>query len=154
MDWFQPIFFYFNWKIFTWNNCFIIINFVIMIQCKINFDIIWYSLIFAATLYFSLFVWLSNFLNFVFMKVVILVGILQTRENKLFEVKNMDCRSSIFHFQSIFRGGGSWRGTSSLYFFKFSCNLTPVRGKQYIQGVHRDADKSKLKFKVEIIIRN
>ncbi len=24
----------------------------------------------------------------------------------------------------------------------------------YIQGVHRDADKSKLKFKVEIIIRN
>ncbi len=38
-------------------------KFVIMIRCKINFDMIWYS------------VWLSNLMNFVFMNVVILVFI-------------------------------------------------------------------------------
>ena len=41
-------FFSFNWKILTWNNCLIIINFAIMILWKINFNIIWYSEIFAA----------------------------------------------------------------------------------------------------------
>ena len=64
---------------FLWNNCFIIINFVMIIRCKINFDIIWYSVIFAANLYLSIYVWSSDMLNFVFMNVVILVlhGILK-----------------------------------------------------------------------------
>ena len=66
-------FFSFNWKIFIWNNCLIIIHFVILICCKINFDIIWYSVVFAANLYLSIFVWSSDILNFVFMNVVILV---------------------------------------------------------------------------------
>ncbi len=43
-------------------------KFVIMIRCKVNFDIIWYSVIFAANLY----VWSSDILNFVFMNIVIL----------------------------------------------------------------------------------
>ncbi len=47
--------------------------FVIMIRCKINFDIIWYTVIFAANLYLSIFVWSSDILNFVFSNVVILV---------------------------------------------------------------------------------
>ncbi len=38
-----------------------------------NFDIIWYSVIFAANLYLSIFLWSSDILNFVFMNVVILV---------------------------------------------------------------------------------
>ncbi len=48
-------------------------KFVIMIRCKINFDIIWYTVIFAANLYLSIFVWSSHILNFVFMNAVILV---------------------------------------------------------------------------------
>ncbi len=48
-------------------------KFVIMIRCKINFDMIWYSVIFAANLYLSIFVWSSDTLNFVFMNDVILV---------------------------------------------------------------------------------
>ena len=48
-------------------------KFVIMIFCKNNFDMIWYSVIFAANLYLSRFVWSSDILNFVFMNVVILV---------------------------------------------------------------------------------
>ncbi len=64
MDWFQPNF------IFIWNNCLIIINSKKTIICKINFDIIWYSLIFAATLYLSLFVWSSDFSSFTYMNVV------------------------------------------------------------------------------------
>ena len=48
-------------------------NFVIIIRCKINFDIIWYSVIFAANLYLSIFVWSSDILTFVFMNAVILV---------------------------------------------------------------------------------
>ncbi len=66
-------FFSFNWKIFTWNNCIIIINFGIMILCEINFDKIWYSVIFAANQYLSIFVWSFDILNFVFMNDVILV---------------------------------------------------------------------------------
>ncbi len=50
-------------------------KFVILIRCKINFDIIWYTVIFAANLYLSIFVWSSDILNFVFMNVVILVFI-------------------------------------------------------------------------------
>ena len=46
-----------------------------MIFRKINFDIIFYSVIFAANLYLSIFVWSSDILNFVFMNVVILVFI-------------------------------------------------------------------------------
>ncbi len=45
---------------------------VIMIRCKINFDMIWYSVIFAANLYLTIFVWSSDIVNFVFMNVVIL----------------------------------------------------------------------------------
>ena len=41
----------------------IIINFEMVILCKNNFDIIWYSVIFAANLYFSIFVWSSDNLN-------------------------------------------------------------------------------------------
>ena len=48
-------------------------KFVIMIRCKINNDIIWYYVIFAANLYLSIFIWSSDILNFVFMNVVILV---------------------------------------------------------------------------------
>ena len=48
------------------------INFGIVIRCKINFDIIWYSVLFEANLYLLLFVLSSNILNFVFMNVVIL----------------------------------------------------------------------------------
>ncbi len=50
-------------------------KFVIMIRCKINFDMIWYSVIFVANLYLLIFVWSSDILNFVFMNVVILVFI-------------------------------------------------------------------------------
>ena len=39
--------------------------------CKINFDMIWYTVIFATNLYFSIFVCSSDILNFVFMNVVI-----------------------------------------------------------------------------------
>ncbi len=53
---------------FTWNN-----YFIIMILRKINFDIIWYSVIFAATLYLTIFVWSSDFLIFAFINVAILV---------------------------------------------------------------------------------
>ncbi len=55
-------------------------RFMIMIRCKIDFDIIWYTVIFAANLilYLSLFVWSSDILNFVFMNVVILVSVLFT----------------------------------------------------------------------------
>ncbi len=48
-------------------------KFVIMVRCKINFVMIWYSVIFAANLYSSIFVWSSDILNFVLMNVVILV---------------------------------------------------------------------------------
>ncbi len=50
-------------------------KFVILIHCKINFEIIWYSVIYSANLYsiLSIFVWSSYILNFVFMNVVILV---------------------------------------------------------------------------------
>ena len=65
MDWFQPFFFSFNWKIFGWNNCLIVINFGMMILRKTNCDIIWYSVIFAVNLYLSIFVWTSDILNFV-----------------------------------------------------------------------------------------
>ena len=42
----------------------------------INFDLPWYFITFAATLYLSIFVWSSDFLSFVvFMNVVILVFI-------------------------------------------------------------------------------
>ncbi len=34
---------------FTWNNYFIIMNFVMMILRKINFDMMWYSVIFFVT---------------------------------------------------------------------------------------------------------
>ena len=78
------IFFSFTWK-FDWDsNSDIVLylkwlsepqNFVIMIRCKINFDIIWYSVIFAANLYLPIFVWSSDILNFVFMNGVILVFI-------------------------------------------------------------------------------
>ena len=44
-----------------------------MILRKINFDIIWYSVKFVATLYLTIFVWSSDFLSFAFMNVVILV---------------------------------------------------------------------------------
>ncbi len=37
-------------------------NFVIMICCTINFDIIWYSVIFAVNLYLLIFVWSSDIL--------------------------------------------------------------------------------------------
>ena len=47
---------------------------VIMIRCKNYFNILWYSVIFAANLYLSIFVWSSDILNFVFMNVVILVA--------------------------------------------------------------------------------
>ena len=50
-------------------------KFGIMIRCKINFDIIWYTVIFASNLYLSIFVWSSDILNFVFVNVVILVFI-------------------------------------------------------------------------------
>ena len=39
-------------------------KFVIMIRCKTNFDIIWYTVIFLANLYWSIFVWSSDILNF------------------------------------------------------------------------------------------
>ena len=48
-------------------------KFVIMIRCKIDFDMIWYSVMFGATLYLSIFIWSSDFLKFVFMNVVIFV---------------------------------------------------------------------------------
>ncbi len=57
---------------FTWNNCLFSMNFGIMILRKINFDIIWYSVIFAATLYcqyssdhlicWTSFLWMLSFL--------------------------------------------------------------------------------------------
>ena len=37
--------------LFTWNSSLILMNFEIMILRKISFDIIWYSVIFAAILY-------------------------------------------------------------------------------------------------------
>ena len=40
---------------------------------KLNFYIIWFSVIFAATLNLSIFVWSSDFLNLIVIKVVILV---------------------------------------------------------------------------------
>ena len=46
-------------------------KFVIMIRCKIIFDIIRYYVIFAVTLYLSMFVWSSDFLSFTFMNVVV-----------------------------------------------------------------------------------
>ena len=49
---------------FTWNNCPYSMNFGIMILSKINFDLIWYSVIF---------VWSSDFLSFAFLIVFILV---------------------------------------------------------------------------------
>ncbi len=56
-------FFSFNWKIVTSNNCLIIIYFGVMILCKINFDTIWYSVIFVTSLYSSdLISWTSFFL--------------------------------------------------------------------------------------------
>ena len=58
-------------------------KFVIMIRCKINFNIIWYTIIFAANLYLSsIFVWSSDILNFVSMNVVILVCCYLTDEIK------------------------------------------------------------------------
>ena len=48
-------------------------KFVIMIRFKFNFDMIWYSLIFAANLY----------LNLVFMNVVILVYIILDKDPRL-----------------------------------------------------------------------
>ena len=48
-------------------------KFVILIRCEINFGILWYSVIFAANLYESIFVWSSDILNLVFMNVVMLV---------------------------------------------------------------------------------
>ena len=39
----------------------------------VNFNIIWYTVIFKATVYLSIFVWSSDFLNFVFVNIVILV---------------------------------------------------------------------------------
>ncbi len=47
---------------------------VIMIRYKINFDMIWNFVIFAANLYLSIFIWSSDILNFIYMKNVILVG--------------------------------------------------------------------------------
>ena len=40
-------------------------KFVIMIRCKINFDIIWYSVIFAANLYLLLFFWSSDIFTYI-----------------------------------------------------------------------------------------
>ena len=72
-------------------------KFLIMICCKINFDIIWYSVIFAANQYLSIFVWSSHILNFVFMNVVILVNISfrtirQKKKNLLY---NLEYRKNI-----------------------------------------------------------
>ncbi len=52
-------FFSFYWKVFTWNNC-LIINFRIMVICGIDFDMVYYSVLFAANLYLSIFVWSSD----------------------------------------------------------------------------------------------
>ena len=48
-------------------------NFGMMVLRKIDFDIIWYSVIFAAILDLSMFVWPSDFLSFAVMNIVILV---------------------------------------------------------------------------------
>ena len=49
-------------------------KFVIIIRCQINFYIKWYSVILAANLYMSIFVWSSfDIFNIIFMNVVILV---------------------------------------------------------------------------------
>ncbi len=47
-----------------------------MIRCKMNFDMIWYTVILPANLYLSIFEWSSDILNFVFMNVVILVYVM------------------------------------------------------------------------------
>ena len=44
----------FLYRFVTWNNCIIFLKFGIMIPRKINFAIIWYSVIFTATLHFSI----------------------------------------------------------------------------------------------------
>ena len=76
-------------------------KFVIMMRCKINFDIIWYSVIFAANLYLSIFVWSSDILNFVFMNVVILVFIylstLFRQQRKMFK----RCSKMVFTVENL-----------------------------------------------------
>ena len=49
--------------------------FEIMIHRKIDFDIILYSVIFAASLYLSIFVWSSDFLIFAFMNVCLKISL-------------------------------------------------------------------------------
>ncbi len=75
--WTDLIFFFFTWKFddillyLKWLTK--LQKFVIIICCKINFDVIWYSVIFSATLYLSLFVWSSDFLSFALINDLILV---------------------------------------------------------------------------------
>jgi len=82
MDLFEYYFFSLIWKFDGDSKSDIVLHlkwftgpqkFVVMIRCKINFDIIWYTVIFAANLYLSIFVWSSDILNFVFINVIILV---------------------------------------------------------------------------------
>ncbi len=54
------IFDIFNYLFYTWNLFLIIMNFRIMLLRKNYIDIIWYSIIFAATTYLSMFVWSSD----------------------------------------------------------------------------------------------
>ena len=90
------------------------VKFVIMIRCKINFDIIWYSVIFAANLYLSKFVWSSDILNFFFKNVVILVinknfpFLLLNTQSRLYIIPNLLAANVVYniwgqyHLQLLF----------------------------------------------------
>ena len=68
-----PIFFSLTWKYDRDSKSNIVLyltgpqKFVIMILCKINFDIIWYSVIFAAIVNVRLIIWINRSLYIIYM---------------------------------------------------------------------------------------
>ena len=100
---------HFHWKkidiaLFLWylkHILLAIINFGIMIRCKINFDVIWYSVIFAANFYLSIFVWSFDILNFVSMNVVILVLLFFSSIYSLFSSDFIKDISFVYYIKNI-----------------------------------------------------
>ena len=76
-------------------------TFVIIIRCELNFDIIWYSVILAANLYLSIFVWSFDNLNFVSMNVVILVLLFFSSIYSLFSSDFIKDISFVYYIKNI-----------------------------------------------------